>query len=79
MSGALPSEQFTAADMLGYGHAAYCAGWSAALRAVTGRPLSDWHGYDWLRDHPPTPRGEPLWQDRPPLAPPPTTHKEKQL
>ena len=55
---------FTRENMIGYGHAAYRAGWSAVVRACLSEPrkLHQCHGQKWLHDNPPTAVNEPLWR-----------------
>jgi hypothetical protein len=56
--------EFTRENMIGYGHAAYCAGWKAAVKACTGNPsnMADFHSRDWFHNNPPAHLDEPLWR-----------------
>jgi hypothetical protein len=51
--------------LLAYGHAAYCAGWSAACRCLSSpADFPDWHSRDWIENNPPEQFNKPLiWLD----------------
>lgn len=69
-SAGIPSAEFTHQNMLGYGFAAYCAGWSAAVKACTGKTPGNSDVYGWLSRNPPIHIDEPIWAfGRPPIPP----------
>ena len=61
--GRMAYERFTRDAMIGYGFAAYCAGWSAAVRCIA-KPQSapENHGRDWFFDNPPVEMSKPVWR-----------------
>lgn len=51
--------------ILAYGHAAYCAGWKAAVKCLAKpNAIPDGHGRKWIESTPPETFTQPLiWRD----------------
>lgn len=51
-------------DMRGYGFAAYCAGWKAAVAAMQDpdNGVSECHARDYFLANPPKPTPDPVWR-----------------